>query len=173
MESRLDSIFRTNFRQAENADARLEIKRDESEEGRKRKERGKDGEKDGAEWEDVTTLSVPALQQFLLALISPNTPLPQATPAGPGTPESLSPQQKTAHHAAHAYQTTARQQQPSTAASTVQDNPALSIEENRAIHRLLKDLDTLLQQNITTIVLRKEGSFLESLQKAVTAAQPL
>lgn len=173
MESRLDGLFRTGFRQTESADTRLGIRRDESEDGRKNKSSNKDDEEADSAWEDVMTLSVPTLQQFLLGLINPDSPY-QAPPATPETETTgLSPQQKTAHNAAQAYQATARHQNitpPAPPAPAVQDNPRLSAGENRIIHQLLNDLETLMNKNIATLSLRKDGTFLESLQKAVTAA---
>lgn len=172
MESRLDGVFRTGLRLTENADTRLGIRRDESEGGRQRKEEEKDEQDRQASWEDETTLSVTALQQFLRALVATDS-IYQTPPARSDETVTLSPQQKTAHQATKAYQSTASHSPPATAvtpADPLPDNPTLSTAENRIIHQLLRDLDLLLQQNKTTLIIRKDGDFLESLKQAVTAA---
>ncbi|MCM2344543.1 MAG: hypothetical protein NDJ24_08285 [Alphaproteobacteria bacterium] len=175
MESRLDGIFRTGLRLTENADTRLGIRRDESEDGQHPKKQHEREPDAASGWEDQTTLSVIALQQFLRALIATDS-IYQPAPEQHTAPVTLSPQQKTAHQAAHAYQSTARHTPPVPPATPPvpiappPDNPTLSAAENRAIHLLLQDLDILLQQGKTTLSIRKDGNFLESLQKAVAAA---
>lgn len=172
MDSRLDNIFRTSFRQTESADTWMGIHREEPRDNPRRKK--DDGEKkEKPKWEDNTVVSIPALKQFLMALISPDSRYQQQTTPS-HTPEAspLSPHQQRAHSAANAYQTNSRHASPPASSITTAptDSPALTQEENRIIHQLMHDLDLLLQKGITTLPLQKEGSFLESLNRAAKAA---
>ena len=66
MDSRLENIFRHNFRQAEPADTRLGIGRHEREEGRKKDRQDKEKEQRPA-WEDRTVVSVSALRRSVIS----------------------------------------------------------------------------------------------------------
>ncbi len=171
MDSRLDSIFRTTFRQTESADTGMGIRRDDPRDQHKRKDNDDDQKEDKPQWEDDTVVSIAALKQFLITLIAPDSIYqPPATPAVP-TQISLSTRQQRAHNAASAYQSTARHAaytapSPTPAVAETKSNNTLSQEENRTIHQLLVDLDLLLQEGITSLRIQKEGSFLESLRLA-------
>lgn len=189
MDSRLDSIFRTTFRQTESADTWMGIRREEPRDDHKRRKHDDDAQDQKATWEDDTSVSLAALKQFLSMLIAPESgyqapePEPVISVAVP-TQVNLSAQQQRAHIAARAYQATARHAPPPTSQSTSQPtsppppvqmipaSPAasssntLTAEENRIIHQLLNDLDILMQNGIGALTIQKEGTFLESLQRA-------
>lgn len=172
MDSRLDSIFRTTFRQTESADTWMGIRREDPHDDRKRKSSDDDQKKDKPQWEDDTVVSIAALKQFLSTLIAPDSVYQAQSPA-PAVPTqaTLSTQQQRAHNAASAYQSTARHAAPGTTMTPPSSPPSavnntLSQEENRVIHQLLNDLDLLLQEGVTSLTIQKEGSFLESLQRA-------
>lgn len=166
MDSRLDNIFRTGFRQTESADTRMGIRREDAHDDRKRKSDDDQPEQKKPQWEDDTVVSITALKQFLTTLIAPDSAYQQA-PTAP-TQAPLSTQQRRAHNAASAYQSTARHAATPIAAPVAESktNDTLSAEENRIIHQLLHDLDLLLQEGVATLTIQKEGNFLESLRRA-------
>ncbi len=164
MDSRLDSIFRTTFRHTESADTWMGIRREEPRDDQRRKKDGDDEKKEKPQWEDDMVVSIAALKQFLSTLIAPDSQFQQAKTENPEAP-ALSSQQQRAHNAAHAYQSTA-QHTPAAPVTPSTVTPSLSQDENRAIYQLLGDLDLLLQNGVTALTIRKEGSFLESLTQA-------
>ena len=172
MDSRLDNIFRTSFRTTESADTWMGIRREEPRDEHKRKNEDEDQKSDKQQWEDDTIVSIAALKQFLGTLIAPDSVYQAPAPTrNVPTQATLSTQQQRAHNAASAYQSTARHATPSTPPETTTPQPSdtantLSQEENRTIHQLMNDLDILLQEGITSLTIRKEGSFLESLRRA-------
>lgn len=183
MDSKLDSIFRTNLQPAQQTDTWQGIRR-EDQQGDQRK-KGTYKHKDDDEFgEDQATLSVQALHEFLknlllqagekipsgIAQIMPDDEMNDGEPA-PFNPASA--------HAARAYQTTARatpgqridfSERPPAATQTPQ-GPAitLSAEELRVIHKLIEDIETLGQQGIASIPLVPADSFLKSLILGVAA----
>lgn len=180
MDSRLDQIFRTSFRQTESADTWMGIRREEPQDQHGRKKKN-DEDKDKPAWEDETVVSIAALKQFLTSLIAPASPFmppPVASAAASHGPPPLSVQQQQAHHAAQAYQNTARHAPvpvippPSEPPRTEppSSSPTLSTEENRTIHQVLDLLDQLLASGVSTLTIQKEGSFLESLKRSAETA---
>lgn len=160
MDSRLDNIFRTTFRHTESADTWMGIRREEPRDDQRRKKDGDDEKKEKPQWEDDMIVSIAALKQFLSTLIAPDSQFQQVKTSSPEAPV-LSSQQRRAHNAASAYQrNTTAPSTPSPAA------PTLSQDENRAIYQLMQDLDLLLQNGVSALTLRKEGSFLESLTQS-------
>lgn len=180
MDSRLDSIFRTTFRQTESVDTGMGIRREDPRDEHKRKDGDGDQKKEEPVWEDDMVVSIAGLRQFLTTLIAPDSVYqpPTPPPAAP-TQASLSTQQQRAHNAASAYQATARHSTAAISAATPPSPPpasssaatpgTLSQEENRIIYQLLNDLDVLLQEGVTSLRIQKQGSFLESLHRAARA----
>ena len=166
MDSRLDNIFRTTFRHAESADTWMGIRREEPRDDQRHKKDEDNEKKEKLQWEDDTVVSIAALKQFLSTLIAPDSQFQQSEAEAPEAP-ALSSQQQRAHNAVHAYQNTA-QHAPTTPVTPppAAPVPSLSQDENRAIYLLLNDLDLLLQNGVTALTIRKEGSFLESLTQA-------
>jgi len=173
MDSRLDNIFKTTFRQAESADTWMGIRREEPRDDSRRKKSDENDKPEKPQWEDDTVVSIAALKQFLSALIAPDSEFQKTIDPLPAAPaHHLSPQQQRAHNATSAYQTTARHVPPPSPVATpaTADSSKLSQEENRIIHQLMADLDLLLQNGITSLTIQKEGSFLESLSRAAKSA---
>lgn len=179
MDSRLDQIFRTSFRQTESADTWMGIRREEPQNPHERKKKH-EGDKEKPVWEDEAVVSIAALKQFLTSLIAPTSPYmpPSAAGSAHGPAGPLSVQQQQAHHAAQAYQNTARHAPaapipPPSEPPRLEigsSSPTLSTEENRTIHQVLSLLDQLLAEGIDTLAIQKEGSFLESLKRSAEAA---
>ncbi len=172
MDSRLDNVFHNVFRQTESTDTWMGIRREEPRDDPRRKKGDEEEKKEEPKWEDNAVVSIAALKQFLTTLIAPGSEFQKAAPTLTET-HNLSPQQRRAHNAASAYQTTARHvpsPAPVTAPEAKSDSPTLTQEENRIIHQLMNDLEVLLQNGVTSLVIQKEGSFLESLSQSAKAA---
>ena len=169
MDSRLDNVFRTTFRKTESADTWMGIRREENQDEPRRKKNSEEEKKEKPKWEDDTVVSIAALKQLLATLIAPDSEYQKPTPVAP-KPQTLSPQQQRAHSAVHAY---ARQTTPPTPATTMTtaDSPTLTQEENRIIHQLMSDLEILMQNDVLSLTIQKNGSFLESLSRSAKAAR--
>lgn len=172
MDSRLDNIFRTTFRQTESADTWMGIRREDPREDQHRRKDDNGDKQEKPQWEDDASVSIAGLKQFLATLIAPDSEYQKPAPAA--DKPHLSPQQQRAHNAASAYQTTASHVSTLTPAATPAETPASSLtltnEENRAIHKLMGDLEILLRNGVTALTIQKEGSFLESLSSAAEKA---
>jgi hypothetical protein len=182
MDSRLDSIFRTNFQPAERADTWLGIRREEPQNDQRRKHSGKQIREE-EETEDAATLSVLSLHGFLKMLLvqAGEQPSPPSSPAAPPErdhPVSENNASRAAARAANAYQNTARAAPGShidlteTAPSPASAGPALALsgEELRVIHQLLRDVETLAERGTATINLHPGDRFLDSLAIGVREA---
>lgn len=179
MLSQLGSVFKTTFRQAEAADARLEIRREEKENGGKKKDGREESADDSALWEDSMAVSVAALHSFLVEFLkSHGAPLPQEEQIAVAAPsadyqEPRPPVNSIAARAVKAYTAMAPAAPSSIAPSTPETpvvvNPAdlLSAEEIRAIHVLITDVDALAKSGVQTLNITIVGTFLESLIEAV------
>lgn len=183
MFSQLGPLFRTTFRQAESADARLEIRREEKENNRKKDDEAEEDINTDALWQDSMEVSIDALRGFLLDFLkshgaNPPVSAAETTSLPPIQPEERTPVSPLAARAAQAYgnmyaQThTAHPILPpveTISAEPEQINPAdlLESSEIRDIHALIADLDGLSKQNIQTLPITMIGTFLESLSEAV------
>lgn len=188
----MDPVFRTIFRQAEQTDARLGIRRDEKQEDGRRKE-GEEGDspEEASFDESRPQVSVAALIAFLEGLVqtlrmkAPPPPTPDyATPAmlppreaasladGPGKISAPA-------HAASVYKSVAegkslRQDdagESGAGASSLAISgqaEALSAEDIRTIHALLEKLKTLRTETLT---IEKAPTFLQSLSDAADRAK--
>lgn len=183
MFSQLGPLFKTTLRQAESADTRLEIRRDEKQ-GQGRKNDYEDSQDDtSALWEDSATVSVEALRTFLMEFLKTRgleTPSVTGEMAEntlpPLTPEYRPPANSTAARAVKAYAASS-----SSTPSYVPQPPAeektetvdlaslLRADELRTIHVLIAELDQLARRGVTLLTIEKADSFLESLVTAVTA----
>ncbi len=171
MDTRLESLFRPIFRQAESADTRLGIRRDEQRDQRSRNKDRDKNDDDQSQWEDHTFVSLPALQIFLQSLIgapgmATTTSIPEAPPSISSPPPAAA--------AAKAYQTTARGGHPAVppppaASATPATN--LTPEEQQAVRRLLVDLDFLAAKNIAQLEIWRGDNFLQSLIDAAARAR--
>jgi hypothetical protein len=177
--SQLGPVFKTIFRQAESADARLEIRREEKENSGKKKERGDEAEDAAALWEDSMSVSVLALHGFLAEFLkSHGAPLPQeelALSAEADVQEQRvrGPVSSVAARAVKAY-TAMAPVPPAAPQAPVTETPAeinpadlLSAEEIRTIHNLIADVDALAKAGVQTLTITMTGTFLDSLVEAV------
>jgi hypothetical protein len=182
MFSTVGTLFKTMFRQAEHADARLEIRRDEKRDGRKSPE-FEDKEEDGGLWEDSTDVSVSALKMFLQnfasgktqavsgqiekqesSLSSPAAPLPApGIPANTMTARAIGAYQQVAPKSAMI--------PPPAAPIPQSDADLISGEDMRIIYQLMSDLDDISARGVETLHIQKAATFLESLTNAVNAVK--
>ena len=176
MYSRLDPIFQSLPRQAENTDTRQGIRREEKtgDEGRKG---SKEKEEPPSElWEDSTVVSVRALRAFLTGLVANSTPKGHAdiqvsaAAVPPPAPHREHPPTEAAR-AAKAYKTMyytgQKEHQPPLPTPPVSESSVkLSPEEEHIIHKLIADIDILAARGIETLNIRKSDSFLQSLVDA-------
>jgi len=176
MVSRLEALYRTNFRTTEQTDSWLGIKRDEADKERKKND-SKEEESSDEFGEDDARLSIQSLYNFLKTLLQQQNPASTTSaPAAPETPppnplnpatRAASAYQSTAQHAApHGLDTTQKTQQEPGA----EDTPQLSTAEIEKIQRLLGNLETLSARGVVDISLIPADSFLDSLIAGVRAA---
>ena len=177
MDSRLDPIFKTQFRHAETLDTRQGIRREE-----KTGDRGKRDEKSRSDdepdlWEDSTAVSIKALKAFLEQLVRDSTHTDEGekiniAPPAPAENENTGPVAQDAARAAGAYERTYRAtHEEETAAPTADTIPAIELQpdEIRIIHQLIADLGLLQQRQIEYLTIKKSESFLQSLVDAAAA----
>jgi hypothetical protein len=178
MLSQLGAVFKTTFRQAESTDTRQEIRREEKEDGRKKKERDRTSEDDAALWDDTMAVSVTALHNFLVEFLkSHGAPMPEDENLALSTEahqayEQRPPVNSVAARAVKAYTAMAPAPSAPVVSSEPPDetvNPAdlLSAEEIRTIHVLIADVDALGKASVQTLNITLVGTFLESLVEAV------
>ena len=181
MFSNLANIASNKPRHAEDADARLDIRRHdpEQEQGSKR---GKDGDKEsGFDTYDNAVISVASLRVFLENFLqSLTTPTKNAEinlsaqgfnteeHNNDSTPRAVDAQ---ASRVASVYQTGAKTA-PRTPVqvSTPDQEPLLENEEVRKIHGLLRDTAVLLSRGIEFVTIERDETFLDSLAAAVKKA---
>ncbi len=181
----IEQMF-TNFvhagqqpRHAENADARLDIRRQDPDEKRRKGEKEEDS-KDPLEQEDKTSVSLSALQAFLKNFLKSleDSPSEQKNDASPAhiskalNAQAKAPHSQKATKAQNAYATAARTTTPENDFSAKEAQKAasslgLSSEEVRTIHTLLEDLEALSKQGIINLEIQRSSTFLQSLVSAV------
>lgn len=183
----MDPVFRTIFRQAEQTDARLGIRRDEKQEDGRRKEGGEEDSPSEASFDESRpVVSVAALIAFLEGLVqtlrmkAPPPPTPDyAVPAMLPPREAASSSEgkrgriSAPAHAASVYKSVAegRTRRPSEEGGDSVESSlavpgqaeALSVEDIRMIHGLLEKLKTLRAETLT---IGKAPTFLQSLSEA-------
>lgn len=178
MFSNLGPLFKATFRQTEQLDARMSIRKDDPrDEGKKRDPREEEPEDDSL-WEDSMGVSITALRSFLISFVEGKTGqtessgAPQSGGAEPPPPvPEVRPAQDTHHaRAIHAYQSMAEKggavhhTPPPTPASDVD---LIHAQDVRVIHALIADLKMLEDVGHTTLALERSDSFLNALQDAV------
>jgi hypothetical protein len=162
LDNLLRSLTRPDTRQAENADARLEIRREEKENERKQREKKRRDDDEAAD-ADLPRISVPALKLFLADLLRQSAPPQTAQTQRPATP---------AGNAAQAYGRNAAPpppQQPQSGPPA--GTPALSAAEVETMKKLQADLAALDESLIPELILRPGENFLASLVAAVQLAK--
>ncbi len=184
MFSQLGPLFKTTLRQAESADTRLEIRREEKENPGKKRDEQDAADNTGDLWEDSTSVSVEALRTFLIEFLKGRgEDVPEARVsaaeeniyAGITPPPPLRPASPMAAKAVKAYASTAGQNHhpapppvmPEQTEETVDLADLLKADELRTIHALIHELDLLSRKGVQTLTIEKAETFLESLVQAV------
>ncbi len=180
MFSQLGPLFRTHLRQAESTDARLEIRRDEKQDHKKKDEQEGEADAGGSLWEDTTSVSVEALRAFLIEFLKtrgddmPQTQITGDTAfAQPPQPEKRTPINNRAAQAVKAYTSMAGQSQyepPAQEKSEAEEVDLVSLlkaDELRTIHILIHELELLARKGVQTLTIEKADTFLEALVVAV------
>lgn len=189
MFSQLGPLFKTTLRQTEQADARLQIRREEKDNPGKKQEPEEQAEETSGLWEDSTEVSVGALRTFLIEFLKGHgETVPQEPLSSPENinmnnelaPGSTHPANTPASRAAKAYsavQTQAYTPPPAPAAPSgpIQEDvdlaSLLEADELRTIHVLIAELDQLAGKGVQTLVIEKADSFLQALVAAVRLAK--
>lgn len=183
--SQLGPLFKTTLRQAEHADTRLQIRREEKENPGKRQDQEETAEDTSALWEDSTEVTVGALRTFLVEFLKSRgdaAPEPQHTNTenvsimSGLTPESRAPATHVAAQAVKAYSSMQAQNYgpppvvaapPEPQAEEIDLVSLLAADELRTIHVLISELDTLAARGVQTLTIEKADSFLQALVEAV------
>lgn len=196
MVNELGRLFGILPRQAENADARMELRHHDPDRQRQRRDQDEDESSDKVWADDNAVVSVAALEVFLKNLLqSPMNRQEQresrAQKAGDEntgwldfgnhpTEHPLVAGETPMTRAAQAYQTTAEKQKPAgtppNAASAAEDarqEPLpldLAAHDVRLMHQILDKLKILRAQGIDYVTIERGDSFLQSLADAVDKA---
>lgn len=176
--SQLGPLFKTQLRQAESADTRLEIRRDEKQDQGRRQDAEKETGEADTLWTDTTTVSVDSLRAFLIGFLQNRgdaTPDEQADMAiiNVPAPETLIPANTMAARAVKAY--TAINVLPPAPQPQATENKTenvdlvslLKADEVRTMHQLIRELELLAHKGVQTLTIEKADTFLESLVLAV------
>lgn len=183
MFSSLGPLFKATFRQAEQLDTRMGIRKDDPRNENEKRDPREDGPEDDSLWEDSMGVSIAALRAFLVDFVDGKTgsPLSGAAPRSPsGAPLPVppaGPEQRPAQDTKHARAVQAYQSMADkTAGSAYQAPPPpppagdvdlVQSEDVRAIHGLIADLKLLEEAGHAELVLEKSESFIGALQAAV------
>jgi hypothetical protein len=186
--SQLGPLFKTTLRQAEQADTRLQIRREEKDDPGKKQDSEDQAEETGGLWEDSTEVSVGALRTFLIEFLrGRGENIPEKAPlnsenvsiSNPLDVEA-SPPATPAARAAKAYSSVQNQTYsappvpvapPEPPAEEVDLVSLLEADELRTIHVLIRELDQLAGKGVQTLIIEKADSFLQALVAAVRLAK--
>jgi hypothetical protein len=183
--SQLGALFKTTLRQTEQADTRLQIRREDKEDQGKKQDFEESQEDTSALWEDSTEVSVGALRTFLIEFLkSRGDEVPEE---GIITTENISlmnglepehrePITNRAAQAVKAYSSMQTQNYgppptPATPPTDVREEvdlaSLLKADELRTMHVLISELDRLAAKGVQTLTIEKADTFLEALVTAV------
>ena len=172
MFSKLDGIFRgLPPRHVETANTRLEIRRDESENQGKKKDRDGDNEYSPIPWEDISYVSIASLRTFLESIVTTETEI-ALTPAPPPVHEGSTALNQ---RAASVYQSVGRAvhdqnvTSPSVSPSHIETN--FSDDELARVKIYIADLAELSRRGVTELGMQRSATFLESIGEAITKAK--
>lgn len=190
MFSQLGPLFKTMFRSAEAADARLEIRREEKESGRKREGDEETIPDNNDLWEDSTSVSVTALRTFLIDFLRnqnghdttpdlaqqqqdlPNIDMPAEEVQPPAPTSTIAMRAAKAYGAMAAQNTPPAPLQPPQPAGEENLADLLESDEVRQIHQLIAELDDITRKGIESLKIELEGrTFLEAVATAIHAAK--
>lgn len=187
MFSQLGPLFKTVLRQAESADTRLAIRRDEKHDQGRKQDFDSPSDDTSALWEDSTSVSVAALRTFLVeflktrgeALTEEETALSAAAIEQHRTKDAVPPPALSARaaRAAKAYGAAASHptvtDMPETDEAETAEEPDINLadllaaDELRTIHRLIHELDILERRGVNMLLIEKAETFLQALVAAV------
>jgi hypothetical protein len=189
MFSKLDPVsVPSQARKAESSDARMDIRRDESQTGGQKKGQQGDHAYTPIPWEDSAVVSTGGLKVFLQSLLQGATPQKQDSQTPNKTVEetitaAALPQDSRMGRAAQAYQTTGRAVHdrniedisptpvPASAASeTVALGSDFTEDDLKSLRQFIADLSELERRGITEIPVERSLSFLEGIRRAISSA---
>jgi hypothetical protein len=172
MFSKLDGIFQgLPPRHVENANTRLEIRRDESENQRKKKDHDADGEYSAIPWEDIAFVSIASLRTFLESIVTTETELDINSAPPPVNEATTALNQR----AASAYQSVGRAVHdqnvtaPAVAPTHIETN--FSDVELARVRIYISDLADLSRRGVTELGMQRSSTFLESIGEAIQKAK--
>lgn len=186
--SQLGPLFKTTLRQAEQADTRLQIRREEKDDPGKKQDPEEQSEETGGLWEDSTEVSVGALRTFLIEFLKgrgENVPEETSQNSENMSISNIletksSPAATPAARAARAYSSVQNQTYSAPPAPVAPPEPPaedvdlvslLEADELRTIHVLIRELDQLAGKGVHNLVIEKADSFLQALVEAVRLAK--
>ena len=165
----MDNIFAgLPIRHVENANARLEIRRDESQANNRKKTEEHSDSTNSVEWDDTAYVSILSLKTFLESIV--HTPEDDVF-----TPQIHEAKTTLNQRAASAYQNAGR------AGHDVNITPAapppshietnFTEEDLKRVRRFIIDLTELERLGVTELAMKKSASFLDSIDAAITDAK--
>ena len=183
MFSNLGPLFKATFRQTEQADTRMSIRKDDPRDQQRKREAESEETGDSDLWEDSMGVSIEALRVFLENFGAGK--IPPAAGGAPASnaeasaetrtapvPEIRPPQNTQTARAVHAYQSMAEKTgggyHAPPAEAQGSDLDLLHAQDVRVIYDLIKDLKDLAVAGYDTLPLERSDSFLQALQDAVT-----
>jgi hypothetical protein len=176
----MNDITKTNIpRFVEHTNARLEIRRDESQANNRRK-KDRDGDHPASfEWDEMASVSVMSLYAFLGTLIesrlSPENSPPIQTEHMPKT--SLQKQAIGAYHRNQHYVAPPSSPPPIVAAPTPPDDGSVILGDDfnetdiARIHAYRQDLMELNRRGVSDIQLERSATFLDAIGDAIAKAK--
>ncbi len=169
MFSKLDGIFAgLPTRHVEKANARLEIRRDETDKDGRKKNHHEEGSYTPAEWEDTAYVSIASLRAFLESVVAAEDPQIQVAPPVHGASNTLN------QRAASAYQSVGRAGHdqnvyPPPASTDIETN--FTETDIARVKIFIADLADLSRAGIEELPMQKSASFLDSIGAAIAAAK--
>ncbi len=172
MFSKLDGIFPgLPPRHVESANTRLEIRRDESENKRKKKDSEHDGDYSPIPWEDIAYVSIASLKAFLESVVMPEGEIPAPSPHIHEASNTIN------QRAAAAYQSVGRAVHDTNIQTNIPDQSPSHIETNFSdadiarIKIFIEDLIDFERRGIHEIGMQRSENFLDSIGAAIEAAK--
>ena len=160
-------------RHVESANARLEIRRDESQSGNRKKDQSHHDKNASIPWDDTAYVSVASLKAFLESMVTADPE--DATPYIPPVHEARN---TISQRAASAYQTIGRRgHDENVYTAPASTNTPASVETNFSeedlarIRRFIHDLVELSRNGVTELAMQKSATFLDSIDAAIAAAK--
>ena len=172
MVSSLDGIFPgLPPRHVESANARLEIRRDETQQHGKKKDEASEGEYSPIPWEDISYVSIASLRVFLESVLIPEG---EILPTQPHVHEASNTINQ---RAVSAYQSIGRAGHDENVYAPTPETPATHIETNFSdtdlarIRVFVADLADLERRGINELAMQRSTNFLDSIETAIQTSK--